>query len=224
MSAPAVTLPHRTRDARRPATIRRVETNDSNGGLRVAVRAAYPSVRAGLRAMLAEQSTFEMVDEGSTEAQVTVVDLDEDSSPDDWPGGPSVLLAATPGDYRSPGHDGVARAYLLKEVTSEELSAAVVAVSRGLVVMDPAVAAAGPMEAPALQHPGPAEEGGALSEREVEVLQLVAAGLPNKGIARELKISEHTVKFHVGTILGKLDAASRTEAVAIAVRRGMLPL
>ena len=63
-----------------------------------------------------------------------------------------------------------------------------------------------------------------LSDREIEVLRHVAAGLPNKGIARELSISEHTVKFHVGTILGKLGAASRTEAVTLAVRGGILPL
>ncbi len=63
-----------------------------------------------------------------------------------------------------------------------------------------------------------------LSDREIEVLTHVAAGLPNKGIARELGISEHTVKFHVGTILGKLGAASRTEAVTVAVRGGILPL
>jgi DNA-binding NarL/FixJ family response regulator len=51
---------------------------------------------------------------------------------------------------------------------------------------------------------------------------LVAAGLPNKTIARELGISEHTAKFHVGSLLAKLGAASRTEAVTIATRRGLL--
>ncbi len=56
------------------------------------------------------------------------------------------------------------------------------------------------------------------------MLALVALGLPNKTIAVELGISEHTVKFHVAAILDKLDAASRTEAVAIAARRGLLVL
>ena len=64
----------------------------------------------------------------------------------------------------------------------------------------------------------------ALTEREQEVLRLVALGLPNKGIALDLGISEHTVKFHVGSILGKLDAGSRTEAVMTAARRGLLAL
>jgi two-component system, NarL family, nitrate/nitrite response regulator NarL len=63
-----------------------------------------------------------------------------------------------------------------------------------------------------------------LTTREREVLQLVAEGLPNKAIARELGISEHTAKFHVGSLLGKLGAASRTEAVTLATRRGILPV
>jgi DNA-binding NarL/FixJ family response regulator len=58
----------------------------------------------------------------------------------------------------------------------------------------------------------------------MEVLRLLADGLPNKGIAFALGISDHTAKFHVGQILSKLDAGSRTEAVTIAIRRGLLPL
>lgn len=62
----------------------------------------------------------------------------------------------------------------------------------------------------------------ALSPREQEVLTHVANGLPNKAIARKLGITDHTVKFHVSSVLSKLEAASRTEAVAIATRRGMI--
>lgn len=61
-----------------------------------------------------------------------------------------------------------------------------------------------------------------LSPREQEVLTHVANGLPNKAIARKLGITDHTVKFHVSSVLTKLEAASRTEAVAIATRRGMI--
>lgn len=196
---------------------------DSDEGLRVAVRAAYPSVRAGLRAMLAEQPGIRVVDDGSAEAEVVVADLDDDGSSDDWPAEASVLLAASPAEYANHAPDGVARAYLLKEASAEELAAAVAAVARGLVVMDASVAASAGGVAVRFA-PEAADGVGTLSEREVEVLKHVAAGLPNKGIARELGISEHTVKFHVGTILGKLGAASRTEAVAIAVRQGVLPL
>jgi DNA-binding NarL/FixJ family response regulator len=63
-----------------------------------------------------------------------------------------------------------------------------------------------------------------LTQREQEVLELLALGLANKGIARRLGISEHTVKFHVGSILAKLEVGSRTEAVSVAARRGLLAL
>ena len=69
-----------------------------------------------------------------------------------------------------------------------------------------------------------AEDGDLLTRRELEVLQLLAQGLANKNIAQRLKISDHTVKFHVGAIMAKLDAASRTEAVTAAARRGILML
>jgi len=63
-----------------------------------------------------------------------------------------------------------------------------------------------------------------ITDRERDVLALLATGLPNKAIARRLDISEHTVKFHVGSLLSKLDAQSRTEAVTIAARQGLLTL
>jgi DNA-binding CsgD family transcriptional regulator len=63
-----------------------------------------------------------------------------------------------------------------------------------------------------------------LTPREIEVLGMLAEGLGNKTIARRLGISEHTVKFHVGSILAKLDASSRTEAVTLGARRGLIML
>ena len=193
--------------------------------LRVAVCASYPSVRAGLRAMLGAESGFSLVDEGSSEddADVTVVDLDEGSPDETWPTGPAVLLAGSPAEFAGLSNTGVVpRAYLLKESTAAELAAAVRAVALGLVVLDPAVAARSPRMPARVSEAMP--ESGTLTSRELEVLRLVAQGLPNKAIALELGISEHTVKFHVGTVLGKLNAASRTEAVALAVRAGLLPL
>jgi DNA-binding NarL/FixJ family response regulator len=70
------------------------------------------------------------------------------------------------------------------------------------------------------------EEGFAepLTPREIEVLELLAEGLPNKAIARRLQISDQTVKFHVASISGKLGAANRTDAVRRAVRRGLITL
>jgi DNA-binding NarL/FixJ family response regulator len=61
-----------------------------------------------------------------------------------------------------------------------------------------------------------------LTPRELEVLQLLAAGLGNKEIASRLTISEHTVKFHVASIMGKLGAVSRTEAVTLGIRHGLI--
>ena len=63
-----------------------------------------------------------------------------------------------------------------------------------------------------------------LTPRESEVLQMLASGLANKEIAAKLAISEHTVKFHVASILGKLGAGSRTEAVSLGIRRGLVLL
>lgn len=72
--------------------------------------------------------------------------------------------------------------------------------------------------------PGEEEEVEELTPREHDVLQLLAEGLTNRTIAQRLSISEHTVKFHVMTILGKLGAHTRTEAVMRAVRRGLIAL
>lgn len=77
--------------------------------------------------------------------------------------------------------------------------------------------------------PGTATEEGdvapePLTPREIEVLELLAEGLPNKTIAARLGISTETVKFHIGSIAGKLDAANRTDAVRRAVRRGLITL
>ena len=72
------------------------------------------------------------------------------------------------------------------------------------------------------QSPAPLVE--ELTPRELQVLRDVALGLANKEIAERLRISEHTVKFHVASILGKLEAGSRTEAVTQGIRRGLIPI
>jgi two-component system, NarL family, nitrate/nitrite response regulator NarL len=112
------------------------------------------------------------------------------------------------------------RALLIRDAGPDRLAAALQGAATGLAVLDPALAAAligSRTNVPA----SPAE---ALTPREVEVLRLMAEGLPNKAIARQLGISEHTVKFHVNAILGKLDVESRTEAVVRATRLGLILL
>ena len=101
---------------------------------------------------------------------------------------------------------------------SAEVATAVRAAMSGLVVLNPQVLAS-------LNPTAVVEvEDRTLSGREREVLQLIAAGMPNKQIARALGISPHTAKFHVAGVLQKLGAASRTEAVSTGVRRGLVSL
>lgn len=133
-----------------------------------------------------------------------------------------LLLSGDPGEgfARAALQAGV-RGYLLRDVSPDEIIHAVRAVDQGLTVLHPATTQA------LLQRSGiqpPEAAGEPLSTRELGVLQLLAEGLPSKIIATRLQISEHTVKFHVGSILGKLGAASRTEAVSTAIRRGLIAL
>jgi DNA-binding NarL/FixJ family response regulator len=124
-----------------------------------------------------------------------------------------------------------AHAVLPVELPRTQLLAALEAVSHGLVVTMPAEtdAVISASRTPAsLNSSSPATEVEELLElltpREQEVLRLLALGLANKEIASRLKISEHTAKFHVAAILGKLGAATRTEAVAVGIRHGLVLL
>ena len=112
------------------------------------------------------------------------------------------------------------RGLLLRDAGAETLQAALQAIGQGLVVLDPSLALS-PL--PVLE-PGLDSLVEELTPRETEVLQLLADGLTNKAIAQRLGISDHTVKFHVNAILGKLGAQSRTEAVVRATRLGLLLL
>ncbi len=114
--------------------------------------------------------------------------------------------------YRAVPRSGP-HASLARNVSAEELAAAVTAVSHGMTVLGPGRV----VEPSTVVYD-------ALTARELEVLRLAADGLTNRAIARRLGISEHTVKFHMSTLLAKLQAVSRTEAVSLAVRRGLLTL
>ena len=115
------------------------------------------------------------------------------------------------------------RAALPSDVSPDQLVAALEAAAAGLIVMHPAeVGAVFPTTEPASRPLADLAE--PLTPRESEVLQMLASGLANKEIAARLGISEHTVKFHVASILGKLGAGSRTEAVSLGIRRGLVLL
>ncbi|MBX5493109.1 MAG: response regulator transcription factor [Chloroflexi bacterium] len=207
----------------------------------VLVVAAYPLVRAGLRAVVGAAEDLEVVGEAASLAEVSetlaagaapVVLADLGALPPDElaevgtlareaPELGLVLLVAPGSERALPAPARGRVAYLPREATAETIVAAVRAVALGLTVVDPAAV-------PGLLAgaPRPAVDVGAepLTARELEVLALLAQGLPNKQIAQRLGISEHTVKFHVGAILAKLGAASRTEAVTLAARQGLLLL
>jgi len=110
-------------------------------------------------------------------------------------------------------------AVLPPAASPEQLQAAVAAVASGLVVVPPEAWTVGQaVQVTGGDLPEP------LTGREREVLQLLAEGLSNKLVARRLRISEHTVKFHVSSIYAKLGASNRTEAVSHAARRGLVTL
>jgi two-component system, NarL family, nitrate/nitrite response regulator NarL len=114
-----------------------------------------------------------------------------------------------------------ARGVLLRRLEGDRLAAALLAVGSGLRVLDDEIGEA-------LLGGGPAPRGldglPPLTDREMEVLELIALGLSNREIAEELGVSAHTAKFHIGSILTKMDAQTRTEAVVQAARAGVLAI
>jgi two-component system, NarL family, nitrate/nitrite response regulator NarL len=196
---------------------------------RLVICSRTPAVRAGLRALLA-RSGFEVLDELAPEELLDGVPLGADVVVVELGGDEGELRSAFDGELRDvpavllvdgrAGAPRAGRAWLASDASEAALAGAVSAVAAGLSVADPELG-------PAMFEVSSDDSDGelvALTEREDDVLKLLAAGLPNKGIARDLGISEHTVKYHVGSLLSKLDAQSRTEAVTIAARRGLLTL
>ena len=115
------------------------------------------------------------------------------------------------------------RSCLPRDATTAEIRAAIEAVAAGLVAFHPDALGAARGDAPRPATAGP-EADQRLTERELEVLGMMADGLGNKIIAARLGISPHTAKFHVASIMAKLGAGSRTEAVAIGMRRGLVAI
>jgi DNA-binding CsgD family transcriptional regulator len=118
---------------------------------------------------------------------------------------------------------GSVKAVLPAHATPSEVAAALIAAANGFTLLTAAQAEAmlGEALAPVTEDDGLVEH---LTPRELEVLRMMGSGSANKEIAEELHISENTVKFHVASILGKLSAGSRTEAVARGLRAGLIPV
>jgi two-component system, NarL family, response regulator YdfI len=214
--------------------------------IRVLVSASVAAMRAGLEALLSSSPNLSVVRptmRGATLAQsvaelhpdVILLDLDWRAAD------PIAALPPAEGDPDAPAlvvladmpqsawiadalRTGV-HAILPRDATPGEIVAAVQSASLGLITLHPDVAAA---LAPAIATPArvftPVQGVPALTPREVEVLEMLAQGLGNKIIARQLGISEHTVKFHISSIFAKLNATSRTEAVTIGARMGLIML
>ena len=196
---------------------------------RLLIAAPSAVVRAGLETLVAGDPAVEVAGSFADLSSVEALR-------------PDVVLAALPVEELAPPADGVApaivllsadaqpawssevlrlgvRAMLPRDAAPAEVLAAVEAASTGLAVVDPhdleaLLSASNPTTASA--------ESTVLTPRELEVLGLMAEGAANKNIAWKLGISEHTVKFHVASILAKLNASTRTEAVAIGIRKGMI--
>lgn len=130
-----------------------------------------------------------------------------------------VLTTFADDDKLFPAVRAGAAGYLLKDVEPAELVSAIRAVHEGRAPVDPAVA--GRLLEDVAERRD--DRAGSLTAREREVLALIAGGRPNKVIARELGVSEKTVKTHVSNILGKLGLADRTQAALYAVRAGLVP-
>ena len=205
--------------------------------LRVLVVAGDPLARVGLAALLGDQPGWAIA--GQIAGDSDISDALDTYRPDavvwdlGWDTAPALDLLADLEEDRAPvvvllpdqTHAAEARAagargLLLRDVEVASLVAALAAVVHGLTVQDQSMSSQG-LPGRERELPAPATD---LTPRELEVLQHLAEGLPNKAIAGRLNISEHTVKFHVNSIMGKLGAQSRTEAVTLATRLGLILL
>jgi DNA-binding NarL/FixJ family response regulator len=209
--------------------------------IRILVADDHPIVRDGLVAVLSTQSDFVVVGQAGTGLEV--VDLVLVLHPDlvlldlEMPllngvqalerlrelGQATRAIAFTAFDADDMILAAVkagARGYLLKGAPREELFNAVRIVHAGGSLLQPIVASR--LIERMADQPTVAASPEALTAREQEVLALLAVGLPNKEIGDRLTITERTVKFHVSSILGKLGASNRTEAVSIAAQQGLI--
>ena len=215
----------------------------SDSPIRVLVLAPYASLRAGLGSLVREASDLELVGEVNTvqdlpetleriEADVVLADIGEADPASvimllESERTALALLTREEGQAQRIWRANLPGAAALRqEAGREEIVAAVRAAGSGLFAIDPvylpALRTVTPVREERREDPlSPVE---ALTPREAEVLQWMAQGLANKQIAAKLGVSSHTVKFHVASVLAKLNASSRTEAVTQGARRGLVLL
>ena len=209
--------------------------------IRVSIWAKSAVARAGLEAIIGEDPRFEVVVDPTRspdlpdtiragEPDLVLLDIGDGarlpgpSFLGQRPGAPvavGLLESAKRAEILRWMQLGV-RALLLREAHPEEITATLEAAHVGLAVVSPEILDA--LLPPGMELSGADElpAGEPLTSREAEVLSMLADGAGNKEIASRLGISEHTVKFHVSSILGKLGAATRTEAVTRGYREGII--
>jgi two-component system, NarL family, nitrate/nitrite response regulator NarL len=224
------------------ATVERLWHGEPMTPIRVLIIAGDPLVRAGLAALMAGEAQVNVVGQtapdGALASQVPAYQPDvvlwdlgwNPATSLEWladlteVGPPVLALLAGEVNAAEVWVTGV-RGLLVREAGGGLIATALLAVAQGLLVLDPTFAS-NLSHGPSLIAPSPLTETltETLTPRELEVLRGLADGLANKEIARSLGISEHTVKFHVNAILGKLGAQSRTEAVVRATRAGLILL
>jgi len=211
--------------------------------IKILITDDHPVVREGLSAMLSRESYIEVVGEAKDgseavakagELQPDIVLMDLRMPEMDgveamrqirarYPDIQFIVLTTYNNDeYIFKGIEAGARAYLLKDAPRDELFKAIRAVSRGESLIEPAVAGKVLDRLTELSRQASPVE--ILSEREVEVLTLIARGASNKIIADSLNIGQSTVKTHIQSIFHKLEVNDRTEAVTVAVKKGIISL
>jgi DNA-binding NarL/FixJ family response regulator len=198
--------------------------------IRLIVLADDPLVRADLASALDDREQFNVVaqfprselkdlDLDLIRAEILLIDEgwggSEHQSGEEMLDLP-VLRMVDPAEIVSRTHLSI-DSVISREASPEAIGIALQAVLMGWIVRDPLSTGRGRRRAEDIDYE-------TLTEREREVLELVADGLTNRAIANQLEISENTVKFHVNAILSKLNAQSRTEAVMVAARVGLIPL
>ena len=191
--------------------------------IRVFLDILSPALRAGLRALLSSDKTIKVVaspdsldDDNDADVVITSASRASFSRLEADPVSVGMLfLSDEPVNIREMNRSARVWGVLPTDTSAEELAAAVHALSQGLIVGTPSLLL-GTEDEPLERSP--------LTERELEVLGLLAKGLANKQIAAALGISEHTVKFHVSSIYAKLNVTNRTEAVREGLRGGWIAL
>ncbi len=189
--------------------------------IRVLLDVSSPALRAGLRALLSSDKAIKVLNDSmddESEADVVITSASLASFSGIEVDSVSVGVLFLSDDQVNVGEmRRLSRVWgiLPTDASAEELTAAVHALSQGLVVGTPTLL---------FESESEPLERGPLTERESEVLGLLAKGLANKQIAVALGISEHTVKFHVSSIYQKLNVTNRTEAVREGLRGGWIVL